>query len=241
MFSSIRSKHCLAGPRPGAEFTPLCRVARVSCRCMNELRVPDDDKAAAGRCRTRGEHASRDLPRVRYDRTFLEGQVAIPAFEGHRTFTWFTPQRRRATEYELYTVGQQSSPQQWLNVDWPIRFDDGREPYTASSTVIRCGNWHDYRDPAALWQRPYIAAANHEEQALGRLIPGELSAGLAAGMDEAWLDPMLSRYYGAWPFVEYGLFSRSAMRYGRRWGTRSRSPSRSRPVTACGTCRTSCI
>lgn len=157
--------------------------------------------AALGQSTPRG-----DLPRVRYDRTFLEGQVAIPAFEGHRTFTWFTPQRRRATEYELYTVGQQSSPQQWLDVDWPIRFDDGREPYTASSTAIRCGNWHDYRDPAALWQRPYIAAANHEEQALGRLIPGELSGGLAAGMDEAWLDPMLSRYYGAWPFVEYGLF-----------------------------------
>jgi methane monooxygenase component A beta chain/propane monooxygenase small subunit len=136
----------------------------------------------------------------------LEGHVATPTFEGHRTFTWFNPRRRRATEYELYTVGQQSSPQQWLNVGWPIRFDDGREPYTAASTVIRCGNWEDYRDPAALWQRPYVASANHEEQALGRLVPAGLSAGLAAGIDEDWLDPMLSKYYGAWPFVEYGLF-----------------------------------
>jgi dienelactone hydrolase len=23
--------------------------------------------------------------------------------------------------------------------------DDGREPFTASSTAIRCDNWHDYR------------------------------------------------------------------------------------------------
>lgn len=45
--------------------------------------------------------------------------VATPAFAGHRTFTWFTPRRRTATEYELYTVGQQSSPEQWLNVGWP--------------------------------------------------------------------------------------------------------------------------
>ena len=132
--------------------------------------------------------------------------VATPPFEGHRTFTWFTPRRRAATEYELYTVGQQSNPGQWLHVGWPIRFDDGREPYTASSTAIRCGNWAGYRDPAGLWQRPYVAAANHTEQALARLIPAELSAGLGSGIDAGWLDPMLSRYYAAWPFVEYGLF-----------------------------------
>ena len=132
--------------------------------------------------------------------------VATPPFEGHRTFTWFTPRRRAATEYELYTVGQQSDPGQWLHVGWPIRFDDGREPYTASSTAIRCGNWAGYRDPAGLWQRPYVAAANHTEQALARLIPAGLSAGLGSGIDAGWLDPMLSRYYAAWPFVEYGLF-----------------------------------
>ena len=80
--------------------------------------------------------------------------VTTPPFEGHRTFTWFTPRRRAATEYELYTVGQQSNPGQWLHVGWPIRFDDGREPFTASSTAIRCGNWAGYRDPAGLWQRP---------------------------------------------------------------------------------------
>ena len=27
-----------------------------------------------------------------------------------------------------------------------------------------------------------------------------------SGIDADWLDPMLSRYYAAWPFVEYGLF-----------------------------------
>jgi len=134
------------------------------------------------------------------------GEVATPPFEGHRTFTWFTPRRRAATEYELYTVGQQSTPEQWLRVGWPILFDDGREPYTASSTAIGCDNWHDYRDPAGLWQRPYVASANHTELALARLIPAQLSAGLGSGIDAGWLDPTLSRYYAAWPFVEYGLF-----------------------------------
>ena len=87
-------------------------------------------------------------------------------------------------------------PGQWLHVGWPIRFDDGQEPYTASSTAIRCGNWAGCRDPAGLWQRPYVAAANHTEQVLARLIPAEVSAGLGSGIDVDWLDPMLSRYYG---------------------------------------------
>jgi methane monooxygenase component A beta chain/propane monooxygenase small subunit len=76
----------------------------------------------------------------------------------------------------------------------------------ASSTAIGCGNWFGYRDPAGLWQRPYVASANHTEQALARLIPAELSVGLGGSIDAGWLDPVLSRYYAAWPFVEYGLF-----------------------------------
>lgn len=113
---------------------------------------------------------------------------------------------RANTSCTPYTVGQQSTPEQWLHVGWPILFNDGREPYTASSTAIRCGSWHDYRDPAGLWQRPYVASANHTELALARLIPAQLSAGIGCGIDAGWLDPMLSRYYAAWPFVEYGLF-----------------------------------
>jgi alkene monooxygenase beta subunit len=69
--------------------------------------------------------------------------VATPIFDGDRTFTWFTPRRRTATDYELYTVGQYSDPGHWLRVGWPIRFDAGREPFTASSTAIRCDNWYE--------------------------------------------------------------------------------------------------
>ena len=121
--------------------------------------------------------------------------VVTPPFEGHRTFAWFTPRRRAATEYELYTVGQQSNPGQWLHVGWPIRFDDGREPYTASSTASGAVTGPATAIPPGFRQRPYVAAANHTEQALARLIPAELSAGL--GIDADWLDPVLSRYYAA--------------------------------------------
>lgn len=127
---------------------------------------------------------------------------------GSRTFTWFTPQGRRPTEYELYTVGQYSTPDEWLRVGWPLHFDDGRDPYIEESTKIRSSRWRDWRDPAGLWQRPYVQVANFEEQALDRLIPAALAGGSGglASMNAAWLTEVIGKYYAAWPFAEYGLF-----------------------------------
>lgn len=126
--------------------------------------------------------------------------------QGNRKFVWFEPTRRFATEYEMFTIGQQSSPSQWLDVDWPLRFDDGRPPYRVESTAVRCSDWEGFRDPAQLWYRPYVAATNDEEQALERLIPAALADGVADRIDPAWLEHVLQKYYAAWPFVEYGLF-----------------------------------
>jgi methane monooxygenase component A beta chain/propane monooxygenase small subunit len=132
--------------------------------------------------------------------------VTTPVFEGHRTFAWITPQHRHPSQYELFTVGQQSGPEGWLAVDWPIRFDDGRAPFTEATTAVRSSRWSDYRDPSRTWQRPYVVEADHQEQALARLVSDELSAGLARGIDPVWRDQVLGRYVAAWPFAHYGLF-----------------------------------
>ncbi len=137
--------------------------------------------------------------------TQQEQEPQAPAI-GHRTFTWFQPQGRRPTEYELYTVGHQSSPKEWLRVGWPIRFDNGREPYAEESTKVRSSRWRDWRDPAQLWQRPYVQASNFGEQALDRLIPAALAGGQLASVNETWLAEAVGKYYAAWPYAEYGLF-----------------------------------
>ncbi len=126
--------------------------------------------------------------------------------QGNRKFVWFTPTGRFATEYEMFTIGQQSGPSQWLDIDWPLRFDDGRPPYSVESTAVRCSDWELFRDPAQLWYRPYVAATNEEEQTLARLIPATLADGVADRIDPAWCEHVLEKYYAAWPFVEYGLF-----------------------------------
>ena len=126
--------------------------------------------------------------------------------EGRRKFVWFTPKRRNPTEYENYTVGQQSSPDQWLVVDWPLRFDDGRAPFSEDATALRCSNWGSWRDPAQIWQRPYVVATNQEEQALDRLVPSSLGDGLATNINPVWVREVLGKYYAAWPYVDYGIF-----------------------------------
>jgi len=130
-----------------------------------------------------------------------------PLLEGHRRFAWFEPARKGSpSEYESYTLGQQSSPTRGLHVGWPVRFDDGREPFTEDSTAIRCCNWADYRDPARTWQRPYVAGLNHEQQTLGRLLESALAEGLAERINPIWSREILGKYFAAWPFVEYGEF-----------------------------------
>jgi Methane/Phenol/Toluene Hydroxylase len=128
-----------------------------------------------------------------------------PRAIGHREFIWFTPAAKHPTDYENLTVGQQSSPDEWLKVGWPVHFDDGRDPFTEDSTKVRSSRWRDWRDPFQVWQRPYVQNTNFEEQALERISPVVLDTGLGE-INRTWLDKVLGRYYAAWPFAEYGLF-----------------------------------
>jgi hypothetical protein len=136
-----------------------------------------------------------------------------PQLTGHRTFTWFTPARRRPTEYEMYTVHQQSNPAQWLHIDWPVRFEDGTPPWSDDASLVKTSLWQSYRDPAAMWQRPFVQMTNQDQQALARLIPTLLRT-TGRTLDTLWAKEILGRIYGAWPFVEYGLFL--ALSYGVR-------------------------
>lgn len=137
-----------------------------------------------------------------------------PFLEGNRKFVWFKSKGRNPTEYESFTVGQASRPGLWLDTDWPVRFDDGRPPYTEDSTAVHCLSWESYRDPSRLWQRQYVSSANIEEQALDHLVPAALQDGLAADVNPAWRSEVQGKYFAAWPFVDYGLFL--ALAYAER-------------------------
>lgn len=125
--------------------------------------------------------------------------------EGDRTFTWIRTAKRTPSEYELMTVGLQSSPEEWLHVGWPVCFEDGSPPWADNLSQVQTSRLSDYRDPSELWQRPYVANTNHQQRALDRLVP-VCTATAAADVSDLWRHEVLERTYAAWPFVEYGLF-----------------------------------
>ncbi len=125
---------------------------------------------------------------------------------GNRSFVWVNAAGKRPTEYEDLTVGQQSTPAQYAFQGWPIRFDDGRDPYTEDSTAIRSSDWYAYRDPNQTWQRGYISGIHESERALERSFEGAHAAGLFAFANEGWVGKGLAEHYMTYPFIEYGLF-----------------------------------
>jgi methane monooxygenase component A beta chain/propane monooxygenase small subunit len=129
-----------------------------------------------------------------------------PDLPGARTFTWVKPAGKRPTEYEDYTVGQQSTPAQFAFQGWPIRFDDGRDPYSDSSTLIRSCDWYAYRDPNQTTQRQYVSGVHESENALERSFAGAHAAGLFEFADPGWIAEGIGRHYMTYPYVEYGQF-----------------------------------
>jgi hypothetical protein len=124
----------------------------------------------------------------------------------NRQFTWFTPSKRKASDYESYTLGQQSYPDQWLDVGWPLCFEDGRAPFTNTVTSVRCSSWGSFRDPDKTMNRPYVAQSSREQQSLSVMIHETLQDDMIQNMNPVWRDQALGKYYSAWPFVEYGQF-----------------------------------
>lgn len=123
-----------------------------------------------------------------------------------RTFTWYRPAGRSATEYEDLTCGQQSDPAHHAYQGWPIRFDDGRDPVYADSTALRSTDWFAFRDPSHTTNRAYVSSTNEVERSLSRSISGAVKAGHFAFAEPGWVRTGLAQHFMTYPFVNYGLF-----------------------------------
>lgn len=121
-----------------------------------------------------------------------------------RSSAWY-PAERDPTEYEDRTVHQQSRPLQYAFQGWPIRFDDGRDPLTESSTRVRSSDWHAYRDPSQTTQRQYVESADAVERALAQTTAGARAAGLLHEIDARWIE-CLEQHLMTYSFVHQGVF-----------------------------------
>lgn len=124
-----------------------------------------------------------------------------------RDFVYINSRKRKPSEYEAVNLHVQPA----IEGGWDIgnsylRTPEGRQSWELTSTKLRHPDWHDFRDPAALWQRPYMRMQAEQERAIARLTEDVALGDVAGEIDPTWLDQILAEHYAVWSFVEWGLF-----------------------------------
>ena len=87
-----------------------------------------------------------------------------------RDFTYIRPRKRRLSEYEAVTCYTQPDPEVFDKQGWYLRTAEGRTAWRKESTRLSHPHWFDFRDPAALWQRPYVRMQAEQERSLERAV-----------------------------------------------------------------------
>jgi methane monooxygenase component A beta chain/propane monooxygenase small subunit len=123
-----------------------------------------------------------------------------------RDFTYIPPRARRLSEYEAVTCYTQPDPDAFDRQGWYLRTPQGRTAWQRESTRLVHPHWFDFRDPASLWQRPYVRMQGEQERGIDRATEDAASAGALRAMDPIWLAEVIGEHYRVWSFVEYGLF-----------------------------------
>lgn len=123
-----------------------------------------------------------------------------------RDFSYINARRKRPSEYEAVNLHIQPKLGNWWdNGNSYLRTPEGREAFSEDSSRLRHPDWYDFRDPSALWQRPYMRMQAEQERAIERLTE-DVADSLATDIDPTWLIEIVQNHYAVWSFVEYGLF-----------------------------------
>ena len=123
-----------------------------------------------------------------------------------RDFTYINSRKRKPSEYEAVNLHVQPRLGDfWDKCNSYLRTPDGRPAFIEESTLLRHPDWHDFRDPSALWQRPYMRMQAEQERAIARLTE-DVAPTVARDIDPVWRRQVLQDLYGVWSFVEWGLF-----------------------------------
>lgn len=113
-----------------------------------------------------------------------------------RTFTWFESRRRPPTEYEELTVGLH-----W-GEDCLVGTDLGT--WSADSTRLTGVVWEDFRDPAQLHYRTYVARQASAERELRSVLDQARAGGFVDDLDPAWR-AAVGTLLGGGAFAEWGV------------------------------------
>ena len=132
---------------------------------------------------------------------------AAPAadFYSPRELLYITPAGRRLSDYEAVICHVQPDFSQYDIGDWFLRSPTGHGVFEQTSTRLRHPNWFEYRDPGAVWQRPYTRQQAEEERAIDRAVSVARDIGIFTEIHPDW-HRVLATVYEGWACAELGIF-----------------------------------
>jgi ferredoxin-NADP reductase/ferredoxin len=194
----------MCGPPPMLEAAEPMLIEKHK---VDDQRIFQDKfttAAEADPARTVGATAQTDDPAGAP--TKRVGVAATPSGdEPERQFSWYTPQKRRATLYEDVTVDTQPSVHRHLRRGWPVSFEDGRGTWDDASTALRSGDWFEFRDPEEQWERPYYQMGTAVEHQIEGAMRSAREEGLIEDFAPEWVE-FLRHFLQVPAYVEHGLW-----------------------------------
>jgi hypothetical protein len=123
-----------------------------------------------------------------------------------KTFAWFEGRKRPPSEYEELTVGLHFGEEALVHTRVGT--------WTLDNTLLSGVPWEDFRDPAQLHYRSWVALQDRAERELGATLDLARSAGFVDGLDTEWRQA-LAVLGGGLAFAEWGVAM--AMQYVERF------------------------
>ncbi len=144
----------------------------------------------------------RSLPQIVL--TDAEAGAATFAGSDSRSYSYFTPKKRRATKYEDVTVDVQPDPERYLTQGWILGWANGDIGYDAKWTKAKSSDWHAYRDPNEEWERTIYVNNSNSIRQITQSIEDAKSENTFQDWNKSWL-PILAKHMSAWAHADQGL------------------------------------
>jgi propane monooxygenase small subunit len=131
------------------------------------------------------------------------GAREFPSWQS-RSFSYYTPRKRRATVYEDVTVDVQPDPDRHLTQGWIYGFANGPGGYPHDWTALKSSNWHEFLDPNEEWEQSIYRSTANVVRQVQQTIANAKAAHAFAGWNRAWVN-VVERHVGAWAHAEHGI------------------------------------
>jgi propane monooxygenase small subunit len=118
-----------------------------------------------------------------------------------RSYSYFTPAKRRASVYEDVTVDVQPDPERHLLQGWIYGFADGVGGYPLEWTKLKSSHWHQFLDPNEEWEQTIYRNNANVERQISQNLANAKAARAFDGWNRGWVKTV-ERHVSAWAHAE---------------------------------------